>query len=390
MNKTLFAIIALLIGISSGLNAQEQQMEIYNTKGDLIQNGASLAAIATSSAEKLLFTDSLLIKNISEETIKLKVRKNNHTIIGNTYSTFNALAQSMNQNEPITPNYWELEPGQSLPIEAVFVGTYFAISGGSIYTGTSTYNYSFLSVDENNQVLDSVYVNYSFSNTSVTPLNNESKYLYNGEVLIDCDPSIVCEYNILLRNHTSETLAYRVGKSEINIEEGQEIYFNFGGVEYAPEDSFSDGTGVSIVSGETLEGANGFKAMFDAKGIDGNEYYPSVKFKFFNRLAGNDADFVTLIYNVSGVGFSELDAYQISEPYPNPASEFISVDHQFGADENAQLKLYNSAGQLIMIHPVMKESKTSVINVSNLPTGMYMMSIEVNNRTIGVEKIVLQ
>jgi hypothetical protein len=66
------------------------------------------------------------------------------------------------------------------------------------------------------------------------------------------------------------------------------------------------------------------------------------------------------------------------------------VDHQFGADENAQLKLYNSAGQLIMIHPVMKESKTSVINVSNLPTGMYMMSIEVNNRTIGVEKIVLQ
>jgi len=390
MNKILFAFIALLIGISSGLNAQEQKMEIYNTKGDLIQNGASLAAIATSSAEKLLFTDSLLIKNISEETIKLKVRKNNHTIIGNTYSTFNALAQSMNQNETITPNYWELEPGQTLPLEAVFKGTYYAIAGGNLYMGTSTYVYSFLSVDDNDQVLDSVYVNYSFSNTSVSLLSEEGEYLYNEEVLIDCDPAVVSEYNVLMRNNTNAAVSYRVGKSVVDIEEGQEMAFSFGGVEYGSEDNFSDAAGVSIASGETLEGANGFKAMFDAKGIDGNTYYPSVKFKFFNRLAGNDADFVTLIYNVSGVGFSELDAYQISEPYPNPASDYVNVDHQFGADENAQIKLYNSAGQLIMIHPVMKQSNKSMINVSNLPTGIYMMSVEVNDRTIGVEKIVLQ
>ncbi len=371
-------------------STQEQKMEIYNTKGELIHNGASLAAITSSPNEKLLYTDSLIIKNISDETIKLKVRKNTHTPIGNTYSTFIALAQSMNQNEPLTPNYWELEPGHTLPLEAVFKGTYYAIVGGNLYVGTSTYIYSFLSVDENDQVLDSVYVNYSFSNTSVTPLSDKGEYLYNSEVLLDCDPTEVLEYNVLLRNNTAETVSYRVGKTEENIEEGQEVYFNFGGVEYGPDDNFSDAAGAIIASGETLDGENGFKAIFDAKGIDGNTFYPNVRFKFFNRIAGNDADFVTLIYNVSGVGFSELESYEISSPYPNPSSEYVNIDHQFKSDENAQLKLYNSAGQLIIIHPVIKQSNKSIINVSNLPSGVYMISVEVNDRTIGVEKIVLQ
>lgn len=368
------------------LGAQESSMQIYNTSGDMIENGSSMASVANSSSTKLLYTDSLLVKNISETSIKVKVRRTDHIVVSGSFSVFTALAQNMGADETITSNFWELDPGATLPTEAFFKGTYYPQS----VIGTSNIIYSFLSVDENDQVLDSVFVCYSFSNTSVTPMSEEGDLLYHKEVLIHSDPTVVSEYPILLHNHTIEAVSIRVGKTVLENEEGHEFYFNFGGTEYTPDDNFSDASGVSIAVDQTLEGANGFIAKFNANGVDGNEFLSKVRYKFFNRVAGNDADFVTLVYNPSGVGFSELEKYNISEPYPNPATDMISIDHDLQSTDNAQIKLYNAAGQLVVIHPVMSGSSKSIINTSDLEHGVYFMSFEINNKPIGSEKLIIQ
>jgi len=390
MNKIIYAFIATcLLGLVTQAYAQDLKMEIYNTRGELIKNGASLVAVASGSSAKLLATDSLLIKNVSEETIKLKVRKIDYSIVDNTFSIFTALEQNIGADENITTNYHELVSGAMLPTEAFFKGTYYpqATSAG---LGTSSIIYSFISVDENDQVLDSVYVYYSFSNTSVAPLNEDGDYVYNKEVLVNGNADEVIEYPVLLKNHTLEAVSYRVGKTVLESEEGQDFYFKFGGVEYSADENTSNASGVAIEAGQVLEGENGFIAMFDANSIDGNEFLPKVKYKFFNRVAGNDADYVTLVYNPSGVGFSEIDSYEISDPYPNPATDYFSVNHKIQDFQTAEMKLYNSVGQLILIHPVQKGSQKSVIYTSGLSEGVYYLNIEVNGQALGSEKVIIK
>lgn len=387
MKKIIYAFtIISLIGFFNETKAQEISLEIQSTQGDVIENGASLASVATTANSKLLYTDSLLVKNISSEIVNIKVRRIDQLLMEGSFSVFTALAQNMGADETITPNYWELEPGATLPAEAFIRGTYYPQS----VVGTSNVIYSFLSVDDNDQVLDSAFVCYSFSNTSVSPLNEDGDYLYNKEVLIHSDPTEISEYPVLLFNHTDEAVSYRVGKTIQEIEEGQEFYFKYGGVEYTADDNFSDASGVSIAAGQTLEGGNGFFARFNANGIDGNEFLPKVRYKFFNRIAGNDADYVTLVYNPSGVGFSELEAYQISEPYPNPASEMISINHQLEGSGNAEIKIYNAAGQLILIHPVQKLSQKSSVYVSDFQKGIYFVSFEIDGKPLGSEKLIVQ
>jgi len=387
MNKLITAFTFLsLFCFSLFSKAQDTTMLIYNTKGEMIENGSSLASIATNATAKLLYTDSLLVKNNTEETINIKVRRIDQNLAEGCFSTFSALAQSMSGLETITPNVWELAAGETLPKEAVLKGTYYPQS----IVATSNIIYSFLSVDENGIVLDSAYVCYSFSNTSVTPLSSDGNYLYNKEVLIDCDPSEINEYPILLHNHTNEVVSFRVSKTIIESEEGHDIYFKYGGVEYSVDDVSSEASGVSIAADETLQGDNGFYAMLNPNGVDGNEMLTKVRYKFFNRMSGNDADFVTLVYNPSGVGFSELENYQISEPYPNPASEYVYIDHNIQNDVQAEIKLYNSAGQLILIHPIAKNSSKSILRTSILQYGVYFVSIEIDGKPIGTEKLMIQ
>jgi len=74
MKKVILLFSALLISVFSVLNAQELKMEIYNASGELIENGTNLFSIADQSS-KTIKTDSLFIKNVSDNTIKLKVRR---------------------------------------------------------------------------------------------------------------------------------------------------------------------------------------------------------------------------------------------------------------------------------------------------------------------------
>lgn len=387
MNKLFTTFIFLSLFSNSFLSkAQDTTLLIYNANGAMIENGSSLAAIATNATAKLIFTDSLLVKNNSEETINIKVRRIDQNLVEGCFSVFSALAQNMSADETITPNVWELAAGETLPKEAVLKGTYYSQS----IIGTSNIIYSFLSVDENDVVLDSVYVCYSFSNTSITPLNSDGNYLYNKEIFIDCDPSEINEYPILLHNHTNEAVSYRVSKTVLESEIGHDVYFKYGGVEYSVDDVSSEASGVSIAADDTLQGDNGFYAILNPHGVDGNEVLTKVRYKFFNRMAGNDADFVTLVYNPSGVGFSELENYQISEPYPNPASEYVYIDHNIPDDVQAEIKLYNAAGQLILIDPIAKNSSKSIIRTTTLQYGVYFVSIEIDGQAIGTEKLMIQ
>ncbi|NOR86869.1 MAG: T9SS type A sorting domain-containing protein [Bacteroidales bacterium] len=386
MKKFSIFIGILLLASSFVSQAQDDKMEIYNSAGELVPNGANLYTYSSSVFSKILSTDSLYVKNVSDETIKLKVRKVDYRVTAGTFNKFWALAQSVEPVETLTPNYWELESGTMTPDIAYFIGSYYPQN----LIGTSSIIYSFLSVDENDKVLDSVFVCYAFSNTSITPFNDLDEVLYNKEVLVNCDPSEINEYEIKLYNHTLAGISCRVNKGIIETEEGHEMYFKYGGVEYGVDETSSDGNGYPIGVGETLSGENGFIALFNPNGIDGNEYLSKVEYKFFNKLNGNDADYVTLIYNPSGVGFDNLDGYNISKAYPNPANNQFNVDYSLNNFSSASMKIYQSNGVLIGNYPITNQSGTITVSTFGLSAGVYFYSIEIDGKPIGVEKVIVK
>ena len=385
MKKFIFALTALVFFGFSFSGMAQDKMEIYNSQGQLIENGSHLVNIFSNNSARTIHTDSLFIKNISEANIKLKVRKINTNLVSGTFSVFTALAQDMAAEESITPNYFDLASGATTSEEAHFLGTYYHQN----ITGTSGLIYSFLSVDENDVVLDSVYVSYTFTNTSVAPMNQAGDLLYHREIIVECNASDINEYPINLHNHTIDMVSYRVAKTINQVEEGQEMSFRFGAVDYGHADNASNADGVDIDADELLTGTNGFVAKFMANEIDGNEFMPSVSYKFFNKSSGNDADYVTLIYNITGVGFAELQAYDISSAYPNPASDYFTVDHKLPSFTQAQLKVYNSAGSLLARFPIVEQNASTKVNVTDFPAGMYLLSIEIDGQSIGIEKMMI-
>ncbi len=384
MNKfTILLALFIFMGTSYS-SAQDLKMEIYNTEGDQIENGAYLYKYGTILT-KSIKTDSLIIKNISDETIKLKVRKIEDDVLGSTLNHFYALAALMEPGEYITPDYWELESGASLPLDGMFRGFYAPQN----IIGTSKIIYSFLSVDDNDVVLDSVYVNFAYSNSSLTVYSEEDEALYSRELLINCDPSEISEIPFKIYNHTIAPVSCRIGKNLIQSEEGHSVYFKYGGVEYIDESS-SAGEGLEIPAGETLMGEDGFVAVFNPNGIDGNELLTTVEYKFFNRTSGNDAIFLTLIYNPTGVGFAEMDTYQISNAYPNPAIEQFAIDYELPAFKTAKLKLYHINGALLKEYPINTTQGNIQVPVSDLSSGTYFYSIVIDGKPIGVDKVVVQ
>jgi hypothetical protein len=67
--------------------------------------------------------------------------------------------------------------------------------------------------------------------------------------------------------------------------------------------------------------------------------------------------------------------------YPNPANDVVNIT---GADI-ANVKICNNMGQLILI-----QYNTNVINISKLPNGIYVLSIETSTKTIIQKKIIIK
>lgn len=68
--------------------------------------------------------------------------------------------------------------------------------------------------------------------------------------------------------------------------------------------------------------------------------------------------------------------------YPNPARTSINLQFTNMLDENADLLLYNSVGTIVKKQTVSKGLYTATIDVSNLPTGIYICTVNTGNGKI--------
>ncbi|RZJ50150.1 MAG: T9SS type A sorting domain-containing protein, partial [Flavobacterium sp.] len=88
--------------------------------------------------------------------------------------------------------------------------------------------------------------------------------------------------------------------------------------------------------------------------------------------------------NLSTVDFDNKNGYFV-QAYPNPASDVVNVVVKTNQDKSLKLKLYDMSGRLVTSPIDIKdtqEKSDSVIQISNLKTGVYIYTLTENNKVI--------
>ena len=82
-------------------------------------------------------------------------------------------------------------------------------------------------------------------------------------------------------------------------------------------------------------------------------------------------------------GFAGIDELEIEiNVYPNPSSDFISVETQSASID--EVSIYNSAGKLVL-----KEKNVAQINVSQIHSGNYIVRAHSNNQVIAQQRLII-
>ena len=85
----------------------------------------------------------------------------------------------------------------------------------------------------------------------------------------------------------------------------------------------------------------------------------------------------------SPLGINNLSDDNFISMYPNPASEFVSINFQIGN----KLEVLNSLGQIIYSEQI-KETNVTTLNTANLDNGVYVVRLFNGSRS-GIQKLIV-
>lgn len=76
--------------------------------------------------------------------------------------------------------------------------------------------------------------------------------------------------------------------------------------------------------------------------------------------------------------------------FPNPATGALFIDLSVAAAPGTVLRLTGITGQEALRQPAAADSKRQVLDLSQLPTGLYFLHVLVDGKILAVEKVVKQ
>ncbi|MBP9882699.1 MAG: T9SS type A sorting domain-containing protein [Chitinophagales bacterium] len=103
-------------------------------------------------------------------------------------------------------------------------------------------------------------------------------------------------------------------------------------------------------------------------------------------LAQSDGiDTCESIYTTSLSQIIDQSIYRI---YPNPVSDFLNIIYQ--SNEDALLELFDLYGKRVGAISLFHYFKNRLLNVSNLPSGVYLATVSCKGERVWSEKVVVQ
>lgn len=190
------------------------------------------------------------------------------------------------------------------------------------------------------------------------------------------------EDTVYVRNNSNNDLTVRVRRYVTTVLAGTENYFCWGATCYPPNTSVSNSPLDSVVI--PAQGVNKtFKGYIDPQFMVGTEV---IKYCFFNKNQDTDSTCFTVTYNTGVNSIDEETAVKVSNPFPNPSSEFVNFTYSINNLNKASLKVYNMLGALVKTVNITDNTGKLAVNTSDLRAGLYLYDLQVNGKSFKTGK----
>lgn len=156
---------------------------------------------------------------------------------------------------------------------------------------------------------------------------------------------------------------------------------------FAPDVTLSP---IAITIESLATNSNGFYSDYSALGENGISI---IRFVFFDANNVNDSNHVFIKYYSTPTSVLETKKLvsEISNPFPNPATNYASFNYNLALDANdAKIVILNVAGVVVQEVALPPLSNKININLSNHTSGLYFYSFVVNGKTISTRKLIIQ
>ena len=144
------------------------------------------------------------------------------------------------------------------------------------------------------------------------------------------------------------------------------------------------GFGITTVQAQQATGATGG----NASGSGGTVSY-SVGQIVYTTNTGSDgsvAEGVQQAYEIFSVGIIDTELNISLQVYPNPTTDFLTLNVGKAAISNLNFQLYDITGKLIENKKI--TSTTETIRMENLPSATYFLKVVNNNKEVKTFKII--
>jgi hypothetical protein len=140
---------------------------------------------------------------------------------------------------------------------------------------------------------------------------------------------------------------------------------------------------ITIAGGET--NTTDFAAHYYP---DGNAGISEIAFVFFDDDNPEDSVMVTIYFNGLITGTGQIHQQSISRIYPNPASDFFTLETNYDLSGDLRVEILSITGSVVSISPVSQEMTR--VNTRNLHEGMYFYRLVLSGEVVETGRFIIR
>jgi hypothetical protein len=206
---------------------------------------------------------------------------------------------------------------------------------------------------------------------------NNSTVIRNG---IPNGNLIVAYFNVT--NNSGKSIDVLCKKVEVSLHAGTVVTFCWASNCYPPT-TFVSPSAATIEPGATN---TEFTGDYDPQGTPGESL---IRFVWFDQTNPTDSVCVNVLYKAFPLGI-EPAGKATATAYPNPASSLVNFNYNLQDNPGATLIIRNLLGSPVKEAFLTETSGKTMVEVGDLPEGIYFYSVVVNGTTTSTKKLIIR
>jgi hypothetical protein len=188
-------------------------------------------------------------------------------------------------------------------------------------------------------------------------------------------------HGFTVKNTGTSAKTIRMIRQQVDTLPGTSDYFCW-------ESCYSDVTDTS--TGNVILNSNAeFLDMYLDYAPVGNLGVSTIRYILQNVANLNDTASLLVRFNATPTSLNEINtAPKLNSIFPNPANNNVTVNFGLNAGQ-ASIELKNVLGQAQRVIPITAGSKSTSFNVSDLPAGIYFVTLKSNGNIIDTKRLVI-